>query len=581
MDQLTFSLEEPPVNPFQSQACGKEWMTHVVTWHSSIAEFLTTLDPQWFVWENVPGVLSSGGGRDFGSFLGAVAELGYGFAYRVLDAQYFGVAQRRRRVFVVGYFGDWRPAAKVLFEPESLCRDNPPSRKARKNASPTITRGFAYGGSDPTCSDTVTRKWHKGSGGPSGNECGLFVAESHVYETHPADSRVKEMGNVCQTVTSSWGTGGGNTPFVQVFNITFCDSNGTRKDRKNGGLYVNETDTSNTLTRAGVGTNIVQPLAADIYNQSLSDVSQTVRRGVDIDHIGGVLQDKPTAYGFLPTQGSKAHGIGFEEEQAPTLRAGCDSYGLLQTPIGFHVNARPDEMKFEDDLSGTMTKSQIPGVLETYSIQGSMIGRSDEAGPQGNGINKDVSFTLNTTDRHAVAHPIVLMDQGGSVMNVLEDGTVGTLRRETHGHEPSIVTAYAFDSLASNSMKSKNPISGCNQVEISKAIDTKGVNPTCNQGGNAVVPPTLTASNDPSRSPQSTEVTNQVAAVYATTMAVRRLTPVECERLQGFPDNYTNIPWRKKPESPDGPRYKALGNSMAVPVMEWIGKRIQQVENKK
>jgi DNA (cytosine-5)-methyltransferase 1 len=61
-------------------------------------------------------------------------------------------------------------------------------------------------------------------------------------------------------------------------------------------------------------------------------------------------------------------------------------------------------------------------------------------------------------------------------------------------------------------------------------------------------------------------------------MQVRRLTPVECERLQGFPDNYTNIPWRKKPESPDGPRYKALGNSMAVPVMRWIGERINQVE---
>ena len=57
-------------------------------------------------------------------------------------------------------------------------------------------------------------------------------------------------------------------------------------------------------------------------------------------------------------------------------------------------------------------------------------------------------------------------------------------------------------------------------------------------------------------------------------MAVRRLTPVECERLQGFPDNYTNIPWRKAAESPDGPRYKALGNSMAVPVMAWIGQRI-------
>ena len=57
-------------------------------------------------------------------------------------------------------------------------------------------------------------------------------------------------------------------------------------------------------------------------------------------------------------------------------------------------------------------------------------------------------------------------------------------------------------------------------------------------------------------------------------MSVRRLTPTECERLQGFPDGYTNIPWRKKPTSPDGPRYKALGNSMAVPCMAWIGKRI-------
>ena len=76
--------------------------------------------PKWFVWENVPGVLSSNGGRDFGSFLGALVELGYGFSYRVLDSQYFGVAQRRRRVFVVGHLGNWRPTAKVLFESDCL-----------------------------------------------------------------------------------------------------------------------------------------------------------------------------------------------------------------------------------------------------------------------------------------------------------------------------------------------------------------------------------------------------------------------------------------------------------------------------
>lgn len=100
--------------------------------------FLSLADakkPRWIVWENVVGVLSSNGGKDFGTFLGALGELGYGFAYRVLDAQYFGVAQRRRRVFVVGYLGDWRVAAAVLFERESLQRDIKPSRKKRQEVT--------------------------------------------------------------------------------------------------------------------------------------------------------------------------------------------------------------------------------------------------------------------------------------------------------------------------------------------------------------------------------------------------------------------------------------------------------------
>jgi DNA (cytosine-5)-methyltransferase 1 len=94
------------------------------------------LGPRWVIWENVPGVLSLDGGRAFGSILGGLAECGYGLSYRVLDAQYArvdgyarAVPQRRNRVFVVGYLGDWRRAAAVLFEPESL-RGNPPSRGA-------------------------------------------------------------------------------------------------------------------------------------------------------------------------------------------------------------------------------------------------------------------------------------------------------------------------------------------------------------------------------------------------------------------------------------------------------------------
>jgi DNA (cytosine-5)-methyltransferase 1 len=95
-------------------------------------QIVDRIRPDWVVFENVPGLLSSDKWRDFGAFLGALGECGYGFAYRVLDAQYFGVPQRRRRVFVVGYLGDWRPSAAVLFERESMSWNTPPSREARE-----------------------------------------------------------------------------------------------------------------------------------------------------------------------------------------------------------------------------------------------------------------------------------------------------------------------------------------------------------------------------------------------------------------------------------------------------------------
>jgi DNA (cytosine-5)-methyltransferase 1 len=102
--------------------------------------------PKWLVWENVPGVLSSNGGRDFGSILGGMVELGYGIAYRVLDAQYFGVAQRRRRLFVVGYLGDWRRAAAVLFERHSLQGHPAPRREAGKGIAGTRGGSSQSGG---------------------------------------------------------------------------------------------------------------------------------------------------------------------------------------------------------------------------------------------------------------------------------------------------------------------------------------------------------------------------------------------------------------------------------------------------
>jgi DNA (cytosine-5)-methyltransferase 1 len=126
------------------------------------------------------------------------------------------------------------------------------------------------------------------------------------------------------------------------------------------------------------------------------------------------------------------------------------------------------------------------------------------------------------------------MDQGGSVMNIEHDVT-GTLRRETHGHEPIVIQPVGTDIY-------NGAITGDVAVPLTNRADGTGTGPTVMQS-----------------------------------MAVRRLTPVECERLQGFPDNYTDIKSKNKP-TPDGPRYKALGNSMAVPVMAWIGQRIEQVE---
>ena len=127
------------------------------------------LHPTWLLWENVTGVLSSEGGRDFGTFLGGLAECGYGTAYRVLDTQYIrterfprAIPQRRRRVFVVGYLGDWRNPAKVLFNREALSRNNKPSRSQRKTTARStthrITRSDKYV-QDEIASTIRARDW--------------------------------------------------------------------------------------------------------------------------------------------------------------------------------------------------------------------------------------------------------------------------------------------------------------------------------------------------------------------------------------------------------------------------------------
>ena len=141
--------------------------------------------PRWLVWENVPGVLSSDGGRDFGTFLGMLGELGYGFAYRVLDAQYirtrghaWAVPQRRRRVFVVGYLGDWRRAAAVLFDGESLSGHPAPRREAGQG----IARGFECGPQGGSLTDLAPTLDTRCKDGPIRNQLGAGVMVSNSGE---------------------------------------------------------------------------------------------------------------------------------------------------------------------------------------------------------------------------------------------------------------------------------------------------------------------------------------------------------------------------------------------------------------
>lgn len=141
------------------------------------------LRPKYLVWENVPGCLSSNRGKDFGTFLGALAQLGYFWAYRILDAQYVrvgrwprAVPQRRRRVFVVGCLGDWSAAGEVLALAEGLQRHLEARRAKGKGVAADAEVGSGSG-----CCGTVSSKWAKGTGGPAGDECYNLIAQPTAY----------------------------------------------------------------------------------------------------------------------------------------------------------------------------------------------------------------------------------------------------------------------------------------------------------------------------------------------------------------------------------------------------------------
>ena len=214
--------------------------------------------PRYLVWENVPGVLSSGGGRDFGAFLGALVELGYGFAYRVLDAQWVrvdgyprAVPQRRKRVFVVGCAGaDWQRAAEVLLEPEGV-RGNPPTRRKAWEGAASRTRGGAAVGREVT-SFVSTMKSGNDGGVYSDGTIGTPRAKTPHAVAMQADVGVAAADVEDQSVTAQTGyaitAGKQSDPserdFIYVNDIGVSlpiDTIGSFPDRRAGGVIVGPT----------------------------------------------------------------------------------------------------------------------------------------------------------------------------------------------------------------------------------------------------------------------------------------------------------------------------------------------------
>ena len=216
-------------------------------------EIARRLRPRWVVWENVPGVLSSNGGRDFGSFLGAMELLGYGVAYRVLDAQWCrthghprAVPQRRRRVFVVGCLGDWERAAQVLFERESVQRDSAPRRTQGEGAAANAQGGVGAGGwmpNNPGVVSSVCTKWSKGTGGPSGSEHFNLVTEPVGYRwQNDRDGLVQDgTAPACRASSGSSGFHEMNHPVV-VQGDTRATTVAVGFNWQNGGGYGNAND---------------------------------------------------------------------------------------------------------------------------------------------------------------------------------------------------------------------------------------------------------------------------------------------------------------------------------------------------
>lgn len=439
--------------------------------------------PRFMVWENMPGAFSSNKGRDFAAVLEEIIRIaepeapdievpekgwptwgGYhdevggrwSVAWRVHNAQYWGVPQRRRRISVVADFGG-DTAGEILFERKSVSGHPAESGAARERLAGNAESGASYA--------------VRIMGGCDGGGKGALVQEDK--------SGTLGTGND-QTIFCLQGNG------IDRADTAGCNGKGWREDTS----Y-----TLNTIDRPAVcaGVRCLTPWEAQsarVYDQD------GVWHSLNANENGGMARDSVMCAGFKLGNSEQARSIGYAEEQSPTLNAEC-------------------------------------------------------------GGNKPAILCMAT-------------QQGGNVMGVSHDVS-GTLRAQEHGHQPSILDmSHACDVIRdcgeiAPSLQARMGTGG-NQVPLTYQMQGFGdyrkgdVASSCKQR-------------------DFKDSTDLVCAVVRTGMIVRRLTPMECERLQGFPDHWTDIgEWcdskGKRHKDADSPRYKALGNSIALPFWNFLAKRI-------
>ena len=513
--------------------------------------------PRYCVWENVPGAFSSNGGRDFQSVLETVIGVkeadaqvpppgkdgwpyadiymgdGWSLAYRTIDAQFWGVPQRRRRIYLVADFAGGS-SGRILFESEGLSGYSPESFRAWQRAArcPSGCPGAAsiavdgYNSAiseeattlDVNCGMSTGRNGVLILNDQGGNRMDItegatctLRAEAHhpplVFENHSQDTRFKGPLEVAQTVSATYGMGGNNQPLVVETPKTLKIRSGCEGGGK--GALIQE-DKSATL---------------GCHNDQTVFVPKAY--GICSFASNAMQSDNPRS-GF------------YEADTARTLDCNGGNPGCNQG--GVCIVEQPS----------------------AFAIQGSMIGRKDSNGPQGSGFNEEVSFTLDAADRHAVAYCMTT----GSYMLPLE-GVAPTLMARDYKDPPLVNSAYGFD-----------PMQKAEGVGFQEEVASTVVNGSSPGYHGGVVEPDY---------------------------YVRRLTPVECARLQGFADwwckglgtaepseadiaywsevwethrrlvskankpktrNQT-IKWLKNPYS-DSAEYKLWGNGVALPCVFFV-----------